>query len=167
MVSPELIRRYPFFSGLDYDHIVKLAKVADEQTVETGHYFFHESDDLQNVYLLIEGAVAIVFEVPDQDVEQQVSGQLTGKLKTKDVTVSTVGSGDVFGWSGLIPPYTATASARAITSCRVVSFDCRQLLQTHFEEDCRFGYIITQKAAQVIRERLRDLRIESLAHLVE
>jgi CRP-like cAMP-binding protein len=164
MVSPELVRRYPFFAGLDYDHIGKLAKVADEKSVETGHCFFHESDDLKNVYLVLEGAVAIVFEVPDQDVEQQVSGQLTGELQTKDVTVSTVGTGDVFGWSGLIPPYTATATAKAITPCRVLEFDSKKLLQT-FDEDCRFGYKMAQKAAQVIRERLRDLRIESLAHL--
>ena len=166
MVSPELLRRYPFFAGLEYEHIVKLARVADEERVENGHCFFRECDELESVYLVMEGAVAIVFEVPDQDVEQQVSGQLTGELKTKDVTVSTVGTGDVFGWSGLIPPNTATASAKAITPCRVLSFDSKELLQT-FEEDCRFGYIMARKAAQVIRERLRDLRIESLAHLAE
>jgi CRP-like cAMP-binding protein len=166
MVSPELLRRYPFFAGLDYEHIVKLARVADEERVENGHWFFHECDELESIFLVMEGAVAIVFEVPDQDVEQQVAGQLTGELKTKDVTVSTVGTGDVFGWSGLIPPNTATASAKAITPCRVLSFDSEELLQT-FEEDCRFGYVMARKAAQVIRERLRDLRIESLAHLAE
>ena len=166
MVSPELIRRYPFFSGLDYDHIVTMAKVAVEETVDAGHCFFHEGDDLHNVYLVLEGAVAMVFEVPDQEVEQQVSGQLTGALKTKEITVSTVGTGDVFGWSGLIPPRTATASAKAIMACRVVAFDGDKLLQL-FDEDCGFGYAMAVKAAQVIRERLRDLRIESLAHLAE
>ena len=166
MVSPELIRRYPFFAGLDYDYIVKLAKVADEKTVDAGHPFFRESDDLKEVYLVLEGAVAIVFEVPDQDVEQEIAGQLTGKLSTKDVTVSTVGTEDVFGWSGLISPHTATASAKAITPCRVLAFDSDRLLRD-FDDDCRFGYLMAQKAAQVIRERLRDMRIESLAHLVE
>jgi CRP-like cAMP-binding protein len=166
MVSPELIRRYPFFAGLDYDHIVKLAKVADEETVETGHYFFHEGDELMVFYLVLEGAVAIVLEIPDRDVEQQIAGQLTGELKTKDVTTSTVGTGDVFGWSGLIPPHTSTASAKAVTPCRVVVFDCEELGKI-FEEDCRFGYTMAQKGAQVIRERLRDMRIESLAHLAE
>jgi CRP-like cAMP-binding protein len=166
MVSPELIRRYPFFAGLDYDHILKMAKVADEQTVETGYYFFHEDDELQNFYLVLEGAVAILLEVPDQDVEQAIAGQLTGKLQTKAITVSTVGTGDVFGWSGLIPPHVSTAGAKAIMPCRVLAFDCEELRQV-FEDDCRFGFVMTQKAAQVIRERLRDMRIESLANLVE
>jgi CRP-like cAMP-binding protein len=166
MVSPELIRRYPFFAGLDYEQIVKLAKVADEERVEAGSYFFHESDDLKNFYLVVEGAVAIVFEVADQDVKQEIAGQLTGRPKTKDITISTVGTGDVFGWSGLIPPTRATASAKAITACRVLTFDGQALLKM-FDEDCRLGYVMTQKAAGVIRERLRDIRIETLVHLAE
>ena len=149
MVSPELIRRYPFFAGLDYDHIVKLAKVADEVTVEAGHCFFHESDNLENIYLVLEGAAAIVFEVPDQDAEQQISEQLIGGLKTKDITLSTVGTGDIFGWSGLIPPLTATASAKAITPCRVLAFDGKRLLQM-FDEDCRFGYLMAQTGTDLI-----------------
>jgi CRP/FNR family cyclic AMP-dependent transcriptional regulator len=166
MVSPELIRRYAFFAGLDYAHLVQLSKVAQERTIDEGHYVFHEGDELEFFYLILEGAVAIVLEVPDQDVKQEISGQLTGKVKTKDVTVSTVGTGDVFGWSGLIPPHTATAGARAVTSCRVVAFDCEELWQA-FEQDCQFGLIMTRKGAQVIRERLRDMRIESMAHLAE
>jgi hypothetical protein len=35
-----------------------------------------------------------------------------------------------------------------------------------FEKDCAFGYLMTQKAAQVIRERLQDIRIESLSTIV-
>lgn len=166
MVSPELIRRYAFFAGLDYAYLVQLARVAQERTVDEGHHFFHEGDELESFYLVLEGAVAIVLEVPDQDVKQEISGQLTGKVKTKDVIVSTVGTGDVFGWSGLIPPHTATAGAKAVTSCRVVAFD-REGLRQAFEKDCQFGLMMTQKGAQVIRERLRDMRIESVAHLAE
>jgi len=166
MVSPELVRRYPFFGGLDYNDIIKLAKVADEQTMEAGHYFFQEGDELTEFYLVLEGAVAIVLQLTDQGVKQQIAGQLTGEIKTKDVTTSTVGTGDVFGWSGIIPPHTATAGARAITPSRVVVFDCKELWKI-FEEDCHLGLVMAQKAGQVIRERLRDMRIESLAHLAE
>jgi CRP-like cAMP-binding protein len=165
MISPELLRRYPFFAGLSHDQIVTLAKVADEVSVDTEHYFFHEGDDLTGLHLVVEGAVAIVIEVPDQSVEQKVSGQLTGELQTSDVVISAVGPGEVFGWSALVPPHQATTSAKATTPCRVVTFNGPELLQT-FEDDCRFGYVMIQKMAQVVRDRLRDLRIESLAHLV-
>lgn len=162
MVSPELIRRYPFFAGLGHDYLVSLAKLAEEEVVATGHKFFYEGDELPAFYLVVEGAVSIDFAVPDRSQVQKVSGQLTGDLQTKDLTVSTVGTGDVFGWSALIPPYHATAGATAITPCSVVSFNREQVLQL-LEQDHHLGYLMVQKAAQVIRERLREIRIESLA----
>jgi CRP-like cAMP-binding protein len=165
MISPELLRRYPFFAGLSHEEIVSMAKVGSAIHVEAGHFFFHENDQLDNFYLVVEGAVAIVIEVPDQDVEHKLSGQLTGDLQMKDVVISAIGPGEVFGWSALVPPHGATTSAKATTPSHVIAFDCRELLQI-FEDDCRFGYLMTQKAAQIIRERLRAMRIESLAHAV-
>jgi CRP-like cAMP-binding protein len=148
------------------DLISVLAKSATEEMVETGHFFFHEDEDLSEFYLALEGAVAIVFELPERGVEHKVSDQFTRKLQTRDVVVSTVGPGEMFGWSGLVPPHKATAGAKAVTPCRVVAFDCKELLKV-FDEDCGFGYLMTQKAAQVIRARLRDVRIESLAQFAE
>jgi CRP-like cAMP-binding protein len=165
MISPELIRRYPIFSGLEESQIVTLAQVADEVKVDEGHYFFHDEEKLDTFYLVVEGEVAVTIEVPDQAVEQKVSGQLMGELQTKDIVISSVGPGEVFAWSGLVPPHEATASAKAATACWVIAFDGVQLRE-EFEEDCRFGYIMMQKAAEVSRGRLRDLRIESLASLI-
>ncbi|RME99630.1 MAG: cyclic nucleotide-binding domain-containing protein [Chloroflexi bacterium] len=165
MISPELIRRYPFFAGLSTDQIVTLANVAEEVSVEEGHYFFHEGEEICCFDIVVEGAVGIVMELPDGDTEQKVSDQLTGQLATKTEVLSTIGPGEMFGWSALIAPHITTASGKALTPCRVLSFDCRQLRET-FRQDCRFGYVMMQKAAQVIRDRLRDMRIESLAHIV-
>jgi CRP-like cAMP-binding protein len=162
MISPELIRRYPFFAGLNHGYVGTLAKLADEVSVESGHCFFGEGDELKKLYLVIEGAVAIVMGVPDRESAQPLSDQLTGKLTTKDITVSTVGTGGVFGWSALIPPYLSTASAKALTPCRTIALDCEKL-RTVFEEDCNLAYLMTQKAAQIVRGRLRDMRIETLA----
>lgn len=166
MVSPELIRRYPFFAGLEHTHIVELAKAAEELTFEADATIFAESASLGKFYLLLEGAVAIVMEVPDRSVEQDVSGQLTGQMVMKDVVLSTVGTGSVFGWPGLVPPHSASAGAKAITSCKVVGFNAKALLAA-FEDDPTFGYLMTQKAAGIIAERLRDMQIESLASLAE
>ena len=165
MISPELIRRYPFFAGLEESQIVSLAQVAVEEKVAEGHVFFQEGDKVDTFFLVVEGEVAVIIEVPDQAVEQKVSGQLMGKLETKDIIISTVGPGEVFGWSGLVPPHEATASAKAKNACWVVAFDGVQLREK-FNADCEFGYVMLQKAAQVSRARLRDLRIESLSSLI-
>jgi CRP-like cAMP-binding protein len=164
MISPELLRRYDFFSGLNNDQIITLAKLANEISVEEGHYFFHEGDTVTNFYLVVEGAVGIVLEVPDQAIQQPVSGQLTGKMKTRDITVTTVGTGTVFGWPGIIPPHDANATAKSLAPCRVFSFRCDRLHEA-FEKDRDLAYKMTLNAAQIIRDRLRDMQIESLAYL--
>lgn len=162
MVSPELLRRYSFFAGLCHEHLVSLAKVAREEAVSAGYRYFREGDELKAFYLVLEGAVGIHIAVTDPDAEHDLAGQLTGELSTKDITVSTAGSGDIFGWSALIPPVTATAGASALTSCRTVAFQAEEILQS-FQRDPHFAYALTHSAAQVIRQRLRDMHIESLA----
>jgi len=162
MISSQLIHRYPFFAGLNHDYSGTLAKLADKVSVEAGHCFFREGDELKKLYLVVEGAVAIVIGVPDRDAQQPLSGQLTGNMKTKDITVSTVGTGGVFAWSALIPPHRSTASAKALTPCQVIALDCEKL-RPIFEEDCKLAYLMTVKAAQLVRQRLRDIRIETLA----
>lgn len=162
MISPELIRRYPFFAGLNHDYVGTLAKLADEVSVEAGYCFFREGDELKKLYLVVEGAVAILMGVPDRDAEQPLSRQLTGNMRTKDITVSSVGTGGVLGWSALIPLHISTASAKAITPCRVIALDCEKL-RPIFEEDRNLAYLMTLKAAQIVRQRLRDIRIETLA----
>ncbi len=165
MISPELLRRYSFFGGLTHEQIVTLAQISEEISVESGHYFFHEGEELDKLYLVIKGSVNICIEVPDRDVKQDVSNQLLGEIKSKCVTVSFVGTGNVFGWSAIIPPHLATACSQALTACHLVAID-RKKLTAIFEQQPEFGFLISQKAAQIIRDRLRDMRIESLAATV-
>ena len=113
---------------------------------------------------MLEGSVAIVIAIPDRDEVQTLTRQLTGNLKNRDVTVSTVRPGNIFGWSALVPPHKSTAGAKAQTPCRVVFFDCEEL-RPLCDQDHEFGHLMAQKAAQVIRERLRDMRMESLAEV--
>lgn len=166
MISPETIRRYPFFSGLSHENIVALADSAEEFQVEIGYLFFHQGEQLQHFYLVLKGAVSILVDLPDETVKHTVSEQLTGSLKMREVVASKVEPGEVFGWSGLVPPHTTTASARALAPSTVIAFDCLKLLDI-FQEDCKFGYLMMLKAAQLIRERLRDKRIEAMGVTVE
>ncbi|MCP4358986.1 MAG: Crp/Fnr family transcriptional regulator [Chloroflexi bacterium] len=163
MVSPELLRRYPFFAELEHKHIVALAKLAKEENVDVGYVFFNEGDELDKFYIVLEGAVSIFVQVPDPNETQNVSGQLMGDLKTKDIIISTVGTGNVFGWSALIAPHHASSGAKALIPCHVIVFDTSKFNEL-FKEDCVFGFRMMQKAAQVVRERLRDMQMESLGH---
>ena len=148
MISPEIIRRFPFFSGFTMDQLVALAMTAEEITVPKDYYFLHEGDEVNYMHLVLEGEIALVITLPQKD---------------KEIIVNTLGIGDLFGWSALVPPHSATAGVKAITPSRVVVFDGQQLRQ-RFENECEFGYLMMVKIAQVIRERLNALRIETLAY---
>jgi CRP/FNR family cyclic AMP-dependent transcriptional regulator len=165
MISSELIRRYPFFAGLTREQIEVLARAAEERQTNAGDYFFHEGEMLPALWLVVEGAVAVVMELPNREVRQSVADQLTGKLRTRDVIISTVGPGEIFGWSALVPPYGATASTRAMTDVHAIRFDA-QSVREHLDDDCVFGYLIMQKIAEVMRNRLHDTRIQSLPFYV-
>ena len=151
MVSPELIRRYPYFSGLSIDRINLLAKIAEEVESEQGQYFHQEDDDISKVYIIVEGEVSLLTTLPQQG---------------KEVVINTLGTGDVFGWTSLLPPYTAVASAKSGTNCKLIEFEAGDL-RTKFEDDYEFGYLMMIKIAQIIRERLDSIVIETLAYQAE
>jgi CRP-like cAMP-binding protein len=164
MISPELIRRYPFFAGLTRDQINTLAKVAEEKTVAAGHIFFHEGDKLNKLFFVLDGNVDLAIRVPASNKNHDIAEQILGNFITDPITVSTVGPGQIFAWSSLIPPHNSTADARATIPGQVIVFDSEDLFEI-FQRDCQFGYLILQKVASVIRKRLHDMRIQSLAFI--
>lgn len=149
MVSPELIRRYPFFSGFSMDHIVFFAAAAEEISVPRDEYFHHEGEELNWFYLIMEGEVVVITRLPQ---------------KGREVILSSLNSGDVFGWSAFVPPYASTAGSKTITAARLIRFDAQKLRQKS-EEDCDFGYHLMSKIAAIIRDRLNALRLETLSYL--
>ncbi|MGQ9681819.1 MAG: Crp/Fnr family transcriptional regulator [Anaerolineae bacterium] len=151
MVSPELLRRYPFFSGLDEERLVFLAKAAREESVAPGEYFFQDGDTLNNLYILVDGEVVITATLPAQK---------------REIVLSTISPGEVFAWSALVPPYQATSAAKAVSPCRVIALDCAPL-RARFDEDCALGYVIMARLAQVMRDRIRAMRMETIACLAE
>lgn len=151
MVSPELIRRYKYFSTISINQINLMARIAEEIEVEPDFYFHHEGDDIGKVYIIIDGDVSLMTSLPQQN---------------KEVVINTLSSGDVFGWTSLLPPYTAGSGAKSVGKCKLVEFDSARMLE-EFEADYEFGYLMMVKIAQIIRERLDSIVIETLAYQAE
>ena len=151
MISTELLRRYPIFAGVDADQLVILARTAQEVAAATGEFFFREGDKLDRMYIVVDGEVAIVTHLSS---------------RKREVVLSTVGAGGMFAWSGLVAPHEATSSAKAVTACRVIAFDCVQL-RARFDEDHGLGYVMMQRLAQVMRDRISDMHMETIACLVD
>lgn len=159
MVSPEQLHRYPFFSGLGCEQLASVARVAEEVAVAPGSYLFYEGVPLTRLYLVLEGRVAITLSQPE--VLSRVIIPPPG-ARTREVTVSMVGIGDLFAWSSLVPPYKATSNAKALSRTRVLAI-CSAELRQLFELEPRFGYQFMIRVAKVARDRIQDLHYESLA----
>lgn len=163
MVSPELIRRFSFFAGLDASEVSELAKLADAYDARQGTVIFHEQEELECLYLVVSGEVGIVLQVTARDVSHGVSAQLTGDMEMEDVIVSSAKEGEIFGWSSLIPPHKATAGAKVFSDDASLVMVDALALRKRFDDQPHFGYKMAVKIAQVARQRLQDIRIESLS----
>ena len=102
MISVELLRHYPFFIGFNHDQIDDLARVANEETVLAGHQFISEGEQLTNFYLVLEGTVGIIIQIPDREIKQSLTRQITNNWITREITVTTIREGEIFGWSWMV-----------------------------------------------------------------
>lgn len=148
MVSPELLRRFPFFAGLTDEEIKSMAMISEEETYEANTFIFRERDKAKKLFVLMEGTVDIMIDTDEEGLQHE--------------TVSTLTHGDVFCWSAVVEPFILTASGFAATPVSVIAVDGAGL-RAMFELDCYLGYNILQKAAHVISSRLKGTRIQMLS----
>ena len=48
MVSPELLRRFPFFAGLSEEQINQIAMISEEERYEADEYLFQEGEEFNH-----------------------------------------------------------------------------------------------------------------------
>jgi putative ABC transport system ATP-binding protein len=152
MISPELIRRYPFFSFMTADQRREVAMIADEVEVAGGDTIFSIGDQAEALYLLTHGAV---------DLHYIVADEYEPELR-KDFMVGTVNPGEILGISALVKPYEMTTSAVAIQDSRLVKIDAVQLRRLS-EYDQALDLGLQKMVAQVTMERLHATRVQLAA----
>lgn len=108
-----------------------------------GELIFAENDDAYSVILLLQGRVGLQMDIGNG----------------RKLMVSTVEPGEITAWSGLVPPYQFTASARAVKDCEVAIFRSEDLNRL-FDDNPRFGYQFMQRIACLAAELLRDTQLQ-------
>jgi CRP-like cAMP-binding protein len=146
MVSPELLRRYPFFGGLTDEELAGIAMIAEEAAYPDNAIIFREGEVATKIYVLTSGTIELLYEI------QGVSG----------VTTSYVGSipqGEPFGVSAFVEPYLLSATARSEGPVKVIVIDAAAL-RAMSEVDCHLGYTVMRQIARALAERLGFARVQ-------
>ncbi len=148
MVSPELLRRYPLFSGLNDAEQKAIAQVAEEITMEGGTLLFEEGQAVPALHILLEGGVDLYYR--------------STRNGDKPLPVCEISAGEPFGISALIEPYTLTATARVTRRSRILRIPAA-VLRTWCDADARMGFELMRQVARVAMERLHFARVQLAA----
>ena len=143
MISPEVLRAYPYFAGANEESLRQLAMATEELTFQEGQLLFREGQAAERLYILIRGEVDIQYELN------------TGEHRTVD----TVVAGDVLVWSALVRPYRTTALAIARRTSEVIAVDSRKLREL-CESDRDLGFSLMTEIAQTTSHRLEGARVQ-------
>jgi CRP-like cAMP-binding protein len=152
MVSTDILKSINLFSGLTQTELAGIAKLCRERTYESGSVIFTIGGSATDVYLLETGKVDIQIEFKIYDYE----------ILT---TVYTVGKGEIFGWSALVPPHRLTASARCEGKADVMMINGKELLE-YLEKDRRVGYVVMKNLSALVSSRLASTTI-ALRHEIQ
>ncbi len=148
MVSPELLRRYPFFCCLDEAQQKAIALITKEVLYDRGRVIFEEGQPADVLYVLLEGCV---------DLYYTASGDHHDQLLVAEIDV-----GEPFSISALIEPHVLTATAQARTTSRVIEIK-GAALRALCEVDNKLGYAIMRQAAKSAMDRLHYTRVQLAA----
>ncbi len=152
MISPEILRRYPFFGVLTDKQIKAMAMIAEEESYSKGTAICEEGKPTQALCLLIEGAVSLYYK----------SEEAFHPKTRKEFMVGEINQGEVFAISALVEPYTNTATVRAEKECQVVKFDAIELKKL-IEKDPKLYCKLMREIAKAAMERLAFARIQLAA----
>lgn len=152
MVSPELLRRYPFFGRFNETQLRELAMIASQIELEAGQVVLAEHQPAELLFLLMEGSVELTYKSEEEY-----------HPKTRKVfAVGEINPGEVFGVSSVIEPHVYNATASTTASSKLVKFDALALRKL-MEQDASMGCAMYHQLAGVIKERLAYTRVQLAA----
>lgn len=141
-----VISEHPFCKGLEPDYVDLLIGCASNVRFESGYHLFRCGGEANQFYLIREGKVLLEIHSP----------------QTPSLSLETVKSGDVLGWSWLVPPYRWRFDARAVEPVSAIAVNGK-CLRAKCEKNSHLGYELLKRTVEIMGQRLDAARI----HLVD
>lgn len=152
MVSPELLRRYPFFGSLSDAQRKAMAMIAEEEQYVKGTVVCEEGQPATALYLLVDGAVSLYYKAEEEFRPQT----------RKDFLVGEVNPGEIFAISAFIEPFTYTSTVKAEKDSRVVRF-ATSGINDLLQKDPTLYCTLLKQIAKAAMERLAFARVQLAA----
>jgi CRP/FNR family transcriptional regulator, cyclic AMP receptor protein len=146
MISPEVLRRYPYFASVGEESLRQLAMITEEKRVPAGTELFREGDPAKFFSVILSGEVSIQYLLGNGDLR----------------TVDTLVPGDLLGWSALVEPYKYTAIGTTTKATELAMIDGTKIRQI-CDRDPLLGYRLAVEVAKLLGHRLEGARIQLAA----
>lgn len=132
-----MMAQHPFFKDFNRRYLDVLVGCASNARFDEKAYLFREGDDANQFFLIREGAVSLELARPGRP----------------SATLQTMSTGEILGWSWLVPPYRWLFDARALEPTRALALDGK-CLREKCEADHDLGYELFKRFAYVMERRL-------------
>jgi len=152
MISPELLRRFPFFGFMDDAQLKAVAMIAEERVLEKDEVIVEAHRPADSLYFLIDGSISYYHVVTTEN----------NPSYRKEYHINDINPGEIFGISALIEPYQYTATIRASSVCRVIKIDASSLRRL-CEVDDGLCMGLLRAVAKAAMERLEMTRVILIA----
>lgn len=138
-----ILAALPLFKGLKPEQIRQIAACADVAQYEAGQFLGREGEPAEWFWVVRQGHIALETHAPAR-----------GPL-----TVQTVSTDDVIGWSWLIPPHVLRFDVHALTAARTLRIDGK-CLREKCASDHELGHALVERVAQVLVRRMEAMSMQ-------
>ena len=134
----------PFFADMSREHLDFISGCASHVRFRGGDLVLTQGRKSDRFYLIRSGEISLELHAANRTLE-----------------ITTVGEGEMVGWSWLVPPYTWHYDGRAINDVCLFAFnaDC---VRNKCDADPVFGYDMFKRFSSLIVDRLMATRIQLL-----
>ena len=141
MITAAEMKEIRFLQNLGEKYLNQIATMARLKECKKETVVFRQGEGSPFIYFVLSGKIGLEVEEPDG----------------KSARVSTIGPAELAGWSPVLGRQAMTATARALTDCRLAVLDVGQILDL-CDREPYFGVAFLRQIASVVSERLWDTR---------
>ena len=152
MISPELLRRFPFFNFMNDAQLKAVAMIAEEKDYIIANSIIEANTPANSLFFLIEGSAAYYYIVTTEH----------DPYYKHEYYISDFNPGEIFGISALIEPYIYTAAVRVEQPCKIIKIEA-SALRALCEVDTKLSSGLMHAIAKAALERLQQTRVQLIA----